>query len=145
MMTYAVSQPAAIGQPTSHMMGYQPVRLWAGQIFGGSRTGSLTTFGPSPWSQHSHWFPVGSDLPDQGQASDRNELYSFLYTFQITFSDHLLFCIYAALSNIFVCNVKKCYMDYVLSTSFYLYPSTINLMYHYTKVLLSRTYFYLYI
>ena len=24
--------------------------------------------GPSPGSQHSHWFPLGSDLPPQGQA-----------------------------------------------------------------------------
>ena len=31
-------------------------------------TGSPTTLGPSPWSQHSHWFPLGSDLPHQGQA-----------------------------------------------------------------------------
>ena len=30
--------------------------------------GSPTTLGPSPGSQHSHWFPLGSDLPHQGQA-----------------------------------------------------------------------------
>ena len=36
---------------------------------GGDRwTGSPTTLGPSPGSQHSHWFPLGSDLPHQGQA-----------------------------------------------------------------------------
>ena len=29
---------------------------------------SPTTLGPSPGSQHSHWFPLGSDLPHQGQA-----------------------------------------------------------------------------
>ena len=29
---------------------------------------SLTTLGPSPGSQHSHWFPLGSDLPHPGQA-----------------------------------------------------------------------------
>ena len=52
--------------------------------------------GPSPESQQSHWFPLGSDLPDQGQASDTNELYSQLYTFGTMFSDHLKFCIYAA-------------------------------------------------
>ena len=37
---------------------------------GGRRTGSPTTLGPSPGSQHSHWFPFGSDPCDQGQASD---------------------------------------------------------------------------
>ena len=36
---------------------------WAGKW-----AGSLTTLGPSPGSQQSHWFPLGSDLPHQGQA-----------------------------------------------------------------------------
>ena len=36
--------------------------------WGGKWTGSLTTLGPSPGSQHSHWFPLGSDLPHQDQA-----------------------------------------------------------------------------
>ena len=72
--------PAAIGQPASHVTRYQPVRLWVGQICGGRRTGSPTTLGPSPGSQHSHWFPFRSDLPDQGRASDTNELCSlFIY------------------------------------------------------------------
>ena len=74
------SQPAAIGQPTSNVTKYQHVRLQIGQIVGGRRTGSLTTLGPSPWSQHFHLFPFRSDLPDQGQASDKNELCSPLYT-----------------------------------------------------------------
>ena len=51
---------------------------------GGRRTGSPTTLGPSPGSQHYHWFPLGSDLPDQGQASDTNELCSPLYTIGTT-------------------------------------------------------------
>ena len=46
-----------------------------GVYLGGKWTGSLKTLGPSPGSQHSHWFPWGSDLPGQGQASDRNEFY----------------------------------------------------------------------
>ena len=33
-------------------------------------------------------------------------------------------------------------MDYFLSRPIFSYPSTINLMYYYTKVLLSRNYFY---
>ena len=61
---HSASQPAAIGQPTSHVTKYQPVRLWDGQIFGGRWTGSLTTLSPIPESQHSYWFPLGSDLPD---------------------------------------------------------------------------------
>ena len=44
------------------------VRGHWGCIGGGRWTGSLTTLGPSPGSQHSHWFPLGSDLPHQGQA-----------------------------------------------------------------------------
>ena len=39
-----------------------------GCIKGGRWTGIPTTLGPSPGSQHSHWFPFGSDLPHQGQA-----------------------------------------------------------------------------
>ena len=39
--------------------------------------------------------PLGSDLPDQGQASDRNELCTVLYTFGTTFSDSLHISIYA--------------------------------------------------
>ena len=31
-------------------------------------TWSLTTLGPTPGSQHSHWFPLESDLHHQGQA-----------------------------------------------------------------------------
>ena len=56
---WSISQPAAIGQPTSHVQKCQPVRLWVGQIVGGGRTGGLTTLGLSPGSQHSHWFPLG--------------------------------------------------------------------------------------
>ena len=36
-----------------------------GWHWGGRWTGSLTTLGPSLGSQHSHWFPLGSDLPPQ--------------------------------------------------------------------------------
>ena len=59
-------------------------------------TGGLTTLGPSLGSQHSDQFPLGSDLPDQGQASDRNELCSLLYTFGTTLSDGLHIYIYTA-------------------------------------------------
>ena len=62
------SLPAAIVQPASHVARYQPVRLWVGHICGGRRTRSPNTLGPSPGSQHSHWFPLGSDLAGQGQA-----------------------------------------------------------------------------
>ena len=39
-----------------------------GTLRDGRWTGSLTTLGPSPKSKHSHWFPLGSDLPHQGQV-----------------------------------------------------------------------------
>ena len=112
----SASLPAAIGQPTSHVTKYQPVWLWVGQIFGGRWTGSPTKLGPSPGSPHSHWFPLGSDLPDLGQANETNELCSLLYTFGTMFRDCLQFCIYAAYSHILACTVGKYYMDYVIST-----------------------------
>ena len=34
-----------------------------GCIGGGRWTGSPTTLGPGPGSHHSHWFPLGRDLP----------------------------------------------------------------------------------
>ena len=37
-------------------------------IGGGRWTGNPTTMGPCPGSQHSHWFPLGSDLPHHGQV-----------------------------------------------------------------------------
>ena len=55
-----------------------------------------TTLDPSPGSQHCHWFPLGSDLPDHGWAKDTNEFCSLLYTFGTTFSDSLHICIYTA-------------------------------------------------
>ena len=84
-------------------------------------TGNLTTLGPSPRSQHSNWFPLGSDLPHQGQASDRHELCRILYTFGTIFHDSLHICIYATSSHILTHNVKTCYTDYVLSRPIYAY------------------------
>ena len=107
-------------------------------IGGGRWTGSLTTLVPSPGSQHSHWFPLGSGLPDQGQTSDRNELCRVLYTLGTIFSDSLHICIYAASSHILTCNVKECYTDYVLSRPIYAYPYTINLIYYDTIVLIMK-------
>ena len=77
---------------------------------------------------------LGEWPTNQGQSSDTNELCSLLYTFGTMFRDHLQF--------ILACNVEKWYMDYVLSRPIYTHPSTINLMYYYTKVLLLRYYFY---
>ena len=54
-------------------------------VLGGKWTGSPTTLGPSPGSQHSHWFPWGSDLPGQGQASDRNKLCSYYIHLELYF------------------------------------------------------------
>ena len=86
----SASQPAAIGQPTSHVQKCQPVRPWVGHIAGRRRNGGPTTLGPSTPTGS----PWGSDLPDQGQASDTNELKSSLYTIGTTYRDCLQFCIY---------------------------------------------------
>ena len=113
----------------------------SGCIGGVKWTGSLTTLGPSPGSQHSHWFPWGSDLHGQGQASDRNELCRLLYTFGTVFCDSFHVCIYATSSHILTHNIKKCYMDYFLCTPIYAYPYIINLMYYNTMVLITNNYF----
>ena len=92
----SASQPACHLQLASQPAMWQHVnmsRLWVGQIFGGRGTGSSTTLVPSPGSQHSHWFPLGSDLPVQGKASYTNKLCSLLNTFGTMFRDHLQFCI----------------------------------------------------
>ena len=109
--------------------------------WGAKWTGSPTTFGASPGSQHSHWFPWGSDIPGQGQASDRNELYRLLYTFGTIFCDSFHICIYATSSHILTCNIKKCYMDYFPCKPIYTYPYTMNLTYYDTMVLITKNYF----
>ena len=99
-------------------------------IGGGSWTRSPTTLGPSPGSQHSHWFPLGSDLPHQGQArapvegsitptgfpwgvtylakaKQVTEMSSAGYYIHLDyFSDSLHICVYAASSHILTHNVK---------------------------------------
>ena len=102
---------------------------------------SPTTLGPSPGSQHSHWFPWGSDLPGQGQASERNELCRLLYTFGTIFCDSFHICIYATSSHILTHNIRKYSMDYFLFRPIYAYPYMINLMYYDTMVLITNNYF----
>ena len=97
--------------------------------------------GPSPGSQHSHWFPLTSDLPGKGQASDRNELSRLLYTFGTIFPDSLHICIYTTSSHILTCNVRKCYTEYFLCRPIYKSPYTINLTYYDTMVLITKNYF----
>ena len=101
----------------------------------------LTILGPSPGSQHSHWFPWGSDLPGQGQESDRNELCRLLYTFGTICHDSFHICIYATSSHILTHNIKKCYTDYFLCRPVYAYPYTIKLTYYDTMVLITKNYF----
>ena len=69
--------PSGVGAASGGITGFLggvggigDIRGCRGYIGGGRWTGSLTTLGPSPGSQHSHWFPLGSDLHGQGQASD---------------------------------------------------------------------------
>ena len=99
-----------------------------------------------------HWVPVqgpstptgspwGSDLPGQGQTSDRNELCKLLYTFDTIFCDSCHICIYATSSHILTYNIKKCYMDYFFCRPIYIYPYTINLTYYDTIVLITKNYF----
>ena len=109
--------------------------------WGGKWTGSPTTLGPSPGFHHTHWFPLDSDLPGQGQTSDRNELCRLLYTLGTILCDSLHICIYATSSHILTCNVKKCYMDCFLCRPIYAYHYTINLMYYNTVVLIMKNYF----
>ena len=97
--------------------------------------------GPSPWSQHSNWFPWGSELPGQGQASDRNEFYRLLYTFGTICYDNFHMCIYATSSHILTCNIKKCYIDYFVCRPIYTYPHMINVTYYDTMVLIRKNYF----
>ena len=130
------------GAPTGRVLGAIKGALGvSGVYWGGKWTGIPTTLGPSPGSQHSHWFPWGSDLPGQGQASDRNELCRLLYTFGTIFHDSFHICIYATSSHILICNIKKSYMDYFLCRPIYTYPYTINLTYYDTLVLITSNYF----
>ena len=85
--------------------------------------------------------PLGGDLPEQGQASDRNVLSRLLYTFETIFHDSLHICVNAISSHILTDNVKKCYMDYVLCRPIYAYPYTIDLIYYDTIVLIMKNYF----
>ena len=138
-----------------------------GCIGGGKWTRSLTTLGPSLGYQHSYWFPLGSDLPHQGQArapfqgpitptgfpwgvtylakakEQKWALQAIIYTFGTIFCDNLHICIYATSSHILTCNVKKCYMDYFLCRPIYAYPYTINLTYYDTMVLIMKNYFFI--
>ena len=107
----------------------------------GKWTGSPTTLGPNPGSQHSHWFPWGSDLPGHGQGSDRNELCRLLYTFGTIFHDSFHICIYTTSSHMLTRNIKKCYTDYFLCIPIYAYPYTINVMYYDIMVLIIKNYF----
>ena len=120
-------------QPASHVTKYQPVRLWVGQIVGGRRTVSLTTLGPCQGSQHSHLFPLGSELPDQGQATDTNELCSPLYTTGTTFRDHLQFFY---LYHLITYSCTKC--REMLYTLFSLHTNLLISFHHKSDVLLHQ-------
>ena len=85
--------------------------------------------------------PWGSDLPGQGQASERNELCRPLYTFGTIFCNSFHICIYTTSSHILTHNIKKCYMDYFLCRPIYAYLYTISLTYYDTMVLIMKNYF----
>ena len=123
-----------------HFGGIRGIRGVRG-VCSGKWTGGPITLGPSPGSQHSHWFPWGSDLPGQGQTSDRNELCWLLYTFGTIFHDSFHICIYVTSSHILTQIIKKCYMDYFLCRPIYPYSYTINMMYYDAMVLITKNYF----
>ena len=75
-----------------------------GYIGGGKWTGSLTTLGPSPGSQHFHWFPLRSDLP-----GPRPSIY--IYTFGTIFHGQFAHLYLCCLIAIFTCNVKTYYTE----------------------------------
>ena len=81
-------------QPTSHVQKCQLVRFWVSHIVSGGRTGAWPHRAPVQGPSTPTGSPWGSDLPDQGQASDTNELSSPLYTVCTTYRDCLHFCIY---------------------------------------------------
>ena len=135
-----------------------------GVHWGSKWTGTPTTLGSSSGSQHSHWFPLGSDLPHQGQARAPVEdpitptgfpwrvtylakakqvtemSYAGYYIHLELYFDSLHICIYATSSHILTCNAKKCYADYFLCRPIYAFPYTINLMYYDTMVLITNNY-----
>ena len=136
------------------MYGHQGTSRGVGGIGGGRWTGSLTTLGPSPGSQHSHWFPLRSDLPHKGQArapvkgpiTPTGFPWGMTYLTkarQVTEMSSAGYYMHLALYlvTVLTCNVKKCYMDYVLSRPIHVYPYTINLTYYYTMVLFACNYF----
>ena len=103
--------------------GRRGVRDW-----GGKWIGSPTTLSPSPGSQHSHWFPLGSDLPGQAKQVTKMSSAGYYIHLELYFVS-LHICIYATSSHILTHNVKKCYTDYFLCRPIYASPYTINLMY----------------
>ena len=63
MTSHGIGTPRGVGA-----LGCWGHQACQGCIWDGRWTGSLTILDPSPGSQHYHWFPLGSDLPHQGQA-----------------------------------------------------------------------------
>ena len=121
------------------MRGYWGLLGGVRVYWGGKLTGSPTTLAPVQGPSTPTGSPGGSDLPGQGQASDRNELWRLLYTFGTIFHDSLHICIYTS-THILAHNIKKCYMDCFLCRPIYAYPYMINLMYDDTMVLIMQNY-----
>ena len=107
--------------------------------WGGKWTGSLITLDPSPGSQHSHWFPLESDLPHQDQARAPVEGpitptdFPWGVTYlakakQVTEMSSAGFYIHLEIYFMTVCTI-------------YVYPYTINLMHYNTMVLIMKNYF----
>ena len=126
-------------------MGHQG--LWGisrghqGVYWGGKWTGSLTTLGPSPGSQHSHWFPWGSDLPSKakqvtemrsaGYYIDLELYFVVVFTF-VSMPPHHIF-LHAILRNI---------IQTIFSADQFMHILTLwILMYYDTLVVIMNNYF----
>ena len=113
--------------------------------WGGKLIGTTTTLGPSPGSQHSHWFPLGSDLPHQGQArapfqgpiTSTGLPWGVTYLAkakQVTEMSSAVYYIHLELYLVTVCT-------FVSMLPIYAYPYTNNLMYYNAMVLIMKNYF----
>ena len=142
MLTFCLigSQPAAIGQPTSHVTKYQPVRLLVGQMVAGGQgawphwaQSSIPALPLAPLGEWPTWPRPGR----QHKWALQPIIYHWHY-FQGPFA--VLYLCHLITYSCMKCR-EMLYRLFSLQTNL-LISFTINLMYDYTKVLLLRNYFY---
>ena len=109
-----------------------------GGIWGGKWTGSLTTLGLGPGSQHSNWFPLGVAYLAKAKQVTEMSSAGYYTHLELYFMTVCTFVSMPSHQHILTHNVKKCYMDYFLCRPIYTYPYTINLTYYNTMVLIMK-------